>query len=67
MSRKRRDGHAAKEQIRSAKPAKAPKLQDGDKDWETPCQICGELPTVHPTALCGPCCFGEAETIGGDW
>lgn len=38
-----------------------------EKDWDTPCQNCGQLPTVHPTALCGPCCFGEAETAGGNW
>ena len=43
------------------------KLNDGDKDYDTPCQNCGEKPTVHPTALCGPCCFGEAETYGGNW
>lgn len=43
------------------------KLQDGDKNWETPCQNCEALPTVHPTDLCGPCCFGEADTVGGNW
>lgn len=42
-------------------------LKDGDKDWDTPCQNCGQTPTVHPTGLCGPCCFGEAETAGGNW
>lgn len=42
-------------------------LGDGDKDWETPCCVCGETPTVHPLELCGPCCFGEAETAGGNW
>lgn len=67
MGRKRRDGNAVKQQARTPGKTPAPDLKDGDKDWETPCQICGELPTVHPTALCGPCCFGEAETIGGDW
>jgi ribosomal protein L37E len=43
------------------------KLKDGDQDWETECSNCGQKPTVHPTGLCGPCCFGEAETIGGNW
>ena len=42
-------------------------MKDGDKDWETPCTVCGAKPTVHPTGLCGPCCFGEADTIGGNW
>lgn len=41
--------------------------KEGDKDYVVPCQNCGELPTVHPTDLCGPCCFGEAETFGGNW
>jgi hypothetical protein len=43
------------------------KLKSGDKDWNTECQNCGQVPTVHPTQLCGPCCFGEAETFGGNW
>lgn len=43
------------------------RLKDGDKDWETPCQNCGQQPTVHPTGLCGPCCWGEAEIAGGNW
>lgn len=42
-------------------------LKDGDKDWDSGCQVCGQKPTVHPTQLCGPCCFGEAETAGGNW
>jgi NMD protein affecting ribosome stability and mRNA decay len=32
-----------------------------------PCCVCGATPTVGSTDLCGPCCFGEAETIGGNW
>lgn len=43
------------------------KYKDGGKNYETVCQVCGALPTVHPTDLCGPCCFGEAETLGGNW
>lgn len=42
-------------------------LTDGDKDWDTGCCNCEALPTVHPTELCGPCCFGEAATAGGNW
>lgn len=41
--------------------------KDGDKDWDTECECCAAKPTVHPTGLCGPCCFGEAETINGNW
>ena len=47
--------------------ARCDTLKDGDKDWDTCCQVCGQKPTVHPVALCGPCCFGEAETAGGNW
>lgn len=37
------------------------------KDHERECEVCGGKPTVHPTELCGPCCFGEAATINGNW
>ncbi|MNK80829.1 hypothetical protein D3C87_1005600 [compost metagenome] len=50
-----------------AAAASGAKLNNGDKDWKTPCQNCEQVPTVHPVALCGPCCFGEAATAGGNW
>ena len=31
------------------------------------CWVCGQNPTVGDTELCGPCCFGEADTAGGNW
>ena len=37
------------------------------KNWDVPCSVCEQKPTVMDTALCGPCCFGEAETLGGNW
>lgn len=40
---------------------------EDSKDWETPCCVCAALPTVAGTDLCGPCCFGEADTVGGNW
>ena len=36
------------------------------KVWE-PCQVCGEMPIVSGTGMCGPCTWGEAETAGGTW
>jgi hypothetical protein len=45
---------------------------DATPDWETPCVNCGTTPTVtitsagnmiHHTQLCGPCCWGEADTL----
>ena len=43
------------------------KRKDGDKNWDVKCQNCEAVPTVHPFRLCGPCCFGEADTAGGNW
>jgi hypothetical protein len=37
------------------------------KNWNVKCMNCDERPTVGDTELCGPCCFGEAETKGGNW
>lgn len=41
-------------------------LRYGDKSPD-PCTVCKATPTVYPTGLCGPCCFGEADTINGNW
>ena len=40
---------------------------DFGKDWQTPCIVCGQTPTMPLTEMCGPCTFGEAETMGGNW
>ena len=54
---------------------------DFDQDWETKCQNCGAVPTVvmvpivngkrstkaRKLKLCGPCCFGDSDTAGGNW
>lgn len=37
------------------------------KNYKVACCVCGQKPTVRDTGLCGPCCFGEADTIGGNW
>lgn len=32
------------------------------------CEGCGmETVLVEEVGLCGPCCFGEAETLNGNW
>lgn len=36
-------------------------------DWTKKCEVCGMSPIVPLTGLCGPCTFGEADTIGGNW
>jgi len=40
---------------------------DVKPDWNTPCEVCGQVPTVPLTGLCGPCTWGEADTVDGDW
>lgn len=40
---------------------------DDEPDWSRECFCCGDRP-VHPiTDMCGPCTFGEAATVGGNW
>ena len=39
----------------------------GRKNYDARCQVCDATPTVGDTKLCGPCCFGEADTAGGNW
>lgn len=38
-----------------------------DPDWDGQCESCGASPIVPITGLCGPCTWGEAETINGNW
>lgn len=38
-----------------------------EKVWDARCDVCGQSPTVRATGMCGPCTWGEAETIGGNW
>lgn len=38
-----------------------------EPDWTKKCECCGQSPIVPATGLCGPCTFGEADTIGGNW
>lgn len=38
-----------------------------EPDWNSECEVCGMSPIVPLTGMCGPCTWGEAETIGGNW
>ena len=40
---------------------------DFEPDWEHECICCSAVPTLPATGLCGPCTFGEADTVGGNW
>lgn len=35
--------------------------------WDYDCIVCGQSPVLPLTEMCGPCTFGEADTIGGNW
>ena len=38
-----------------------------EPDWDGECTSCGQSPTHPLTGMCGPCTFGESDTIGGNW
>ena len=38
-----------------------------EPDWNHQCDACGVSPIIPETGMCGPCTFGEAETLNGNW
>ena len=48
-------------------PTDSSQKDDFRPDWSMPCDNCGASPIVPLTGLCGPCNFGEADTIQGGW
>ena len=42
-------------------------VKDVEPDWAGQCENCGASPIVPLTGMCGPCTFGEADTIDGNW
>jgi hypothetical protein len=58
--------HPRPQPVETPKPGAAP-VDDMAPDWTRKCEVCGQTPIVPLTGLCGPCTFGEAETIGGNW
>lgn len=46
---------------------KAERDPETEPDWTGTCENCGQSPIVPLTGMCGPCTFGEADTIGGNW
>ena len=62
MSRKRNFRHNKPEQTDTVV------LEErNEPNWEGQCIVCGASPTHPLTDMCGPCTFGEADTIGGNW
>lgn len=43
------------------------KCKQIEPDWEGHCDNCQAAPIIPATGLCGPCTFGEAETMNGEW
>ena len=35
--------------------------------WDEECEVCGDTPIVAGSGMCGPCTFGESDTINGNW
>lgn len=51
----------------SKRKSKKRKPVKPEPEWGT-CESCKQyLPIVKETGMCGPCTFGEADTIMGDW
>lgn len=48
-------------------PIQKGEIARGEANWSKACKVCGGKPVVAGTELCGPCCFGEAGTAGGEW
>ena len=50
---------------------KRPRDKKRDKslepDWTGTCDNCGASPIVPATGMCGPCTFGTADAIDGNW
>lgn len=38
-----------------------------EPDWQSSCEVCGQSPILPITGMCGPCTFGEADTLHGGW
>lgn len=43
------------------------KCKDLEPDFEHQCENCGHSPIVPLTNMCGPCTWGEVETLDGEW
>lgn len=68
-----REAQKGKEKLtKYGKKTRRKKLQrrhedDFTPDWSGQCEVCGQGPIVSQTGMCGPCTFGEADTVGGNW
>ncbi len=49
-----------------AKKREEKKTEPKDKEWGN-CESCGNWQPLTEAGMCGPCTFGEADTIDGNW
>lgn len=61
MARKRKRRSRPDEEVQIISDA------DIEPDWEGKCMVCDASPVVPATGMCGPCTFGEADTVAGNW
>jgi hypothetical protein len=58
------------DRLNNARPAKVKAEKQPEEtapDWSGKCEVCGQSPIVPFTGMCGPCTFGEADTVDGNW
>lgn len=48
-------------------PPPPEKPTDTKPDWTRECMVCGMSPVVPVSGMCGPCTFGDASTMHGNW
>lgn len=57
---------ACRQKKRAEKEAKQPPQEPKDKEWGN-CSSCEQFQPLTSVSMCGPCTFGEADTINGNW
>lgn len=57
---------ACRQKKRQEKEAKQPQVLSKEKEWGI-CASCGQEQPLTEVGMCGPCTFGEADTINGNW
>ncbi len=59
--------HKKKPETTAATEPAAKHDPNTEPDWTHSCEVCGGRPILPATGMCGPCTFGDASTVGGNW
>ena len=62
-----KNGPGCRHALSSPAAARLPSAEETEPDWTRKCEVCGEVPIMPATGMCGPCTFGDADTAGGNW